>query len=111
MNYRIHITSKAEHDLIEAADYIEFTLLNSKAADDLLDKAEEEIGKLAFMPKKYRIVDDPVLASWGIRLITINNYIAFYTIDDDKGIVHIVRFLYGKRNWTAVLRKGATPEL
>ena len=45
MNYDIHITRKAELDLNEAADYIEFTLLNPKAADDLLDKVDEEISK------------------------------------------------------------------
>ena len=47
MNYAIHITSKAERDLNEAADYIEFTLLNPQAADGLLDKTEEEINKLS----------------------------------------------------------------
>ena len=104
MNYSIHITSKAERDLIEAADYIEFTLLNPDTADNLLNKAEEEINKLAFMPQKYRIVEDPVLAAWGIRLVIINNYLAFYIIDEESKTVHIVRFLYGKRNWISILR-------
>ena len=58
MNYSIHITDKAERDLNEAADYIEFTLLNPEAADHLLDKVEEEISNLAFMPEKYKTVDD-----------------------------------------------------
>ena len=106
MKYNIHITDKAESDLIKAADYIEFTLLNPKAANDLLDKTEEEIGKLAFMPEKHQPVDDPILASWGIRLITVNNYLAFYLIDESSKTVHIVRFLYGKRNWVAILRSG-----
>ncbi len=104
MNYSIHITSKAERDLNEAADYIEFTLLNPQAADDLLDKAEEEISKLAFLPEKHTTVDDPILAAWGIRLIVINSYLAFYIIDEDTKTVHIVRFLYGKRNWMSILR-------
>lgn len=104
MNYVIHITGKAERDLSEAADYIEFTLLNPKAADDLLDTAEKKINELAFMPEKYKTVDDPVLAAWGIRLIVINNYLAFYVIDKEARIVHIVRFLYAKRNWISILR-------
>lgn len=104
MSYRIHITAKAERDLNEAADYIEYTLLNPQAADNLLDKAEEEINKLSFMPGKYKTVADPVLSAWGIRLIVINNYLAFYVIDKEAEIVHIVRFLYGKRNWVSILR-------
>ena len=103
MNYKIHITAKAERDLNEAADHIEFNLLNPQAADELLDKAEKEIGKLAFMPEKFKTVDDPVLASWGIRLIVINNYLAFYTIDNETKTVHIIRFLYGKRDWISIL--------
>ncbi len=63
MNYAIYITGKAARDLSEAADYIEFTLLNPKAADDLLNKAKEDINKLAFMPTKFKAVDNPVLSA------------------------------------------------
>ena len=104
MNYDIHITGKAELDLNEAADYIEFTLLNPQAADDLLDKVDEEINKLSYMPEKHKVVEDPVLAAWGIRLIVIDSYLAFYVIDNGAGIVHIVRFLYSRRNWISILR-------
>ncbi len=109
MNYEIHITGKAEQDLTEAADYIEFTLLNPKAAADLLDKVDEEISKLTNMPEKFKTVDDPVLAAWGIRLNVINNYLAFYLIDEKSKTVHIVRFLYEKRNWISIL--GSKPIL
>ena len=37
MSYQVHITSTAEHDIMRAADYIEFTLKNPNAADNLLD--------------------------------------------------------------------------
>ena len=67
MSYQVHITSTAEHDIMRAADYIEFTLKNPTAADNLLDVATEQIGSLADLPQKFRLVDDPVLASWGIR--------------------------------------------
>lgn len=106
MNYQIHITGKAERDLREAADYIEYNLLNPEAADDLLVKAEEEISKLTFMPEKFKTVDDPILAAWGIRPIAINNYLAFYLIDEKTKIVHIIRFLYEKRNWVSILRNN-----
>jgi len=84
MSYQVHITSTAEHDIMRAADYIEFTLKNPDAADNLLDAATEQIGSLADLPQKFRLVDDPVLASWGIRFVIINNYLAFYTIDEEK---------------------------
>ena len=103
MTFTIHITHKGEQDIIEAADHIEFTLLNPAAADSLLDTIEEEIGNLSFMPKKHQIIDDPVLKEWKIRMIPVKNYLAFYVIDENSHTVHIVRFLYGRRNWQRIL--------
>ncbi len=106
MSYRIHITSTAVRDLMNAADYIEFTLKNPKAADDLLDEAEAQINSLSELPEKFRLVDDPVLASWEIRFVIIKNYLTFYTLDKETQTVIVVRFLYQKSNWNAILRKG-----
>ncbi len=106
MSYQLHITSAAEHDLIRAVDYIEFTLKNPDAADKLLDTATEQINSLSDLPQKFHLVNDPVLASWGIRSVIINNYLAFYTIDEEKQMVIIVRFLYPKSNWSSILQQG-----
>ena len=106
MSYQVHITSTAEYDIMRAADYIEFTLKNPTAADNLLNVVTEQIGSLADLPQKFRLVDDPVLTSWGIRFVIINNFLTFYTIDEEKQTVIIVRFLYQKSNWTSILRQG-----
>ncbi|MCI5517849.1 type II toxin-antitoxin system RelE/ParE family toxin [Roseburia sp. MUC/MUC-530-WT-4D] len=106
MSYQLHITSTAEHDIMRAVDYIEFTLKNPDAANNLLDIATEQINSLSDLPQKFQLVDDPVLANWGIRFVIINHYLAFYTIDEEKQIVIIIRFLYQKSNWTSILRQG-----
>lgn len=106
MSYLVHITATAERDIIRAADHIEFTLKNPTAAEHLLDVATEQINSLADLPEKFRLVDDPVLASWGIRFIIVNNYLAFYTIDNEKQMVIVVRFLYQKSKWNSILRQG-----
>ncbi|MDD3040639.1 type II toxin-antitoxin system RelE/ParE family toxin [Bacteroides sp.] len=106
MTYDVHITATAERDLLKASDHIEFVLKNPKAADDLLDKAELQINSLADFPEKFRLVDDPVLASWGIRFIIVDGYLAFYVISEETHRVVVVRFLYQKSNWTAILRQG-----
>ena len=108
MTYQIHITKTAERDIAGAAEYIEYTLKNPPAADNLLDKAEEKISALSEFPQNHAIVDDPVLSAWGIRFTVINNYLAFFTILGDT--VYIVRFLYGKRDWISILKQGFTIE-
>lgn len=47
MSYQLHITSTAEHDIMRAVDYIEFTLKNPQAADNLLDAVTKQIGTLS----------------------------------------------------------------
>ena len=106
MNYEVRITRAAENDLNEAADYIEFVLLNPQAADDLVDAVEETLPTLAQYAQRYALVDDPVLRAWGIRFVQIKNYLAFYTISEEEQKVYIVRFLYGKRNWISILKNG-----
>ena len=106
MSYHIHITATAERDMINASDHIEFVLKNPKAADDLLDETERQIYSLADFPERFKLVDDPVLASWGVRFVIVNGYLAFYVISKELNQVTVVRFLYQKSNWTAILRQG-----
>lgn len=106
MGFQIHITSAAERDMIHAADHIDHVLKNPKAADDLLDHAEKQINSLCDFPEKFKLVDDPVLASWGIRFVVIDNYLAFYVVDMERNLVTIVRFLFQKSNWKSILRQG-----
>ena len=106
MSYTIHITASAERDMVNASDYIEFVLKNPQAADELLDEAEVKINELSEFPEKFQMVDDPVLATWGIRFVVVKNYLAFYIIAEKQKIVHVVRFLYQKSNWSAILRHG-----
>ena len=106
MNYTLHITSAAERDLNAAADYIEFVLKNPDAADQLLDDAERQINALAQFPKRQPLAADRILASWGIRFIQVRNYLAFYTINEEKKQVNIIRFLYDKSDWISILKLG-----
>ena len=111
MSYQLHITSTAEHDIMRAVDYIEFVLKNPQAADNLLDAVTKQIGTLSDFPQKFRIVDDPVLASWEIRFVIINNYLAFYTINEEKQTVIVVRFLYQEKQLVFHSSTGIFPGL
>lgn len=106
MNYTIHYTETAAQDLNETADYIDHVLLNPSATSNLLDKLDEELMHLKEFPQAHAVVDDPFLKAQGIRFVVVNNYLAFYIIDESTHVVHIIRFLYGKRDWITVLKKG-----
>ncbi len=110
MMYQVHITERAQRDMESAADYIEYTLLNPTAADELLDAAEETLAGLADMPQRIMLATDEVLAAWGIRFVRVKNYLGFCIIEEEHRIVHVIRFLYMKRDWQAILRCDAANE-
>ncbi len=108
MSYQIRITATAERDIVSALDYIEYSrrVKNPAATDNLLITTTKQLSSLSEIPQKFKVVEDLLLASWEIRFVTINNYLAFYAIDEEKLVVNIVRFLYRKSNWNTILRNG-----
>ena len=106
MKYQLHSTQSAERDLIQAADYIEFVLKNPQAADDLLAEADKKIHALLLFPKEHPLTEDKLLASWGVRFMTVKNYLAFYVVSEEKSQVTVIRFLYAKSDWHSILKYG-----
>lgn len=110
MIYNIHIAEAARLDMKSAADYIKLSLKNHQASINLVRETNEALHSLAHMPERYQLVNDIVLASWGIRFIQVKNYLAFYTVSPQTATVHIIRFLYGKSDWAFILRSSYIPE-
>lgn len=110
MRYKVQLTEAAERDVEDAARYILLSLKNPVAAGTLLTEAEKAIDSLVHMPERYRLVDDMVLASWGIRYTQVKNYFVFYTVSSQTATVHIIRFLYAKSDWALILRNSYLPE-
>ncbi len=72
--------------------------LNSSAIK-IVDEVEERIALLEEYPLSGSLVQDGVLQMKGYRKLIINNYIALYTVDDQQQEVHIIRIIYGKRDY------------
>lgn len=106
MNYQLYITQAAERDFNQAADYIEYVLKNPQAADQLLEEAEKKINALLLFPKEHPLAEDKLLASWGVRFMTVKNYLVFYVVSEEKGQVTVIRFLYAKSDWHSILKYG-----
>jgi len=103
MIYQVIISEPAEIDMVAIGLYISEELHSPEAADNLLDEIEQQILSLEQMPKKFALVSDEGLASKGIRLIPVKNYLVFYFTDEQSKTVTITRVLYGRRNWVHML--------
>lgn len=104
--YDIYVSEPAFEDMDDIASYIATQLNAPNAADNLIDEFVNTISSLANMPKRYPLVRDDLLASLGYRMVPVNNYIVFYSVDEsspETREVNVERVLYFKRNWKHIL--------
>jgi addiction module RelE/StbE family toxin len=99
--YELKFTPKAEEDLDELYGYI--ILLAEKAATDLMDKFEASILRLKDYAYSCSFVVDEPLRSRGYRKLIVDNYIAFYLVDETEHQIIIMRILFGASNYQAIL--------
>ncbi|MDA3808989.1 MAG: type II toxin-antitoxin system RelE/ParE family toxin [Spirochaetaceae bacterium] len=97
--YKTFFTRKAYEDLRDIYRYIKEELQNNSSAIKIVDEVEERIATLEEYPLSGSLVQDEILQRKGYRKLIINNYIALYTTDDQQHEVHIIRIIYGKRDY------------
>jgi len=102
-NYNVKISDLAKQDIRDTGAYIRDELLNPDASLNTTDTIIDEIFKLENMPARVPLVRDERLAKMGIRGLVILNYIAFFRINENSKGVDIVRVLYSRRDWKAIL--------
>lgn len=101
MSYEVEISKYAKEDLFSIYRYIAYELLAKDTAQSQVDRLEKGILSLDTMPERCRIYES---SKWQhLRMLPIDNYCVFYTVNSDTKKVDIVRVLYGKRNFNSVL--------
>ena len=108
--YSVIVSKDAKLDFKSAHDYIEFTLHNPSAADNLLSEIDNEVNALKDNPFIYSLIDDPPLKAIGLRFSIVRNYLLFYSVSDQEKTIILLRFLSGRRNWMSILRQSFTIE-
>lgn len=101
--YRVDISAPAENDLRDIISYISADLEAPTTALNMLETIEKALNSLETMPYAHPKVRDERLCSMGYRILIIKNYIAFFTVNEDKKVVDIERILYSRRDWKRVL--------
>lgn len=97
--YKVIITSTAYREINKIYDYITEELYAKNAANDLMEKVEEEVQRLKYAPKIHTEIEKIDELKRYYRRIVIKNYIILYTIDEEKNVVFISHMYYGGRNY------------
>ena len=101
--YKIVIEETAENDLVGILSYISDTLHEPNTAMKIYASIKKEILTLNQMPLRYALVNEEPYRSMGVRRIPVENYTAFYVVDENEKTVHIFRILYNRREWQYLL--------
>ncbi|MBR4860607.1 MAG: type II toxin-antitoxin system RelE/ParE family toxin [Firmicutes bacterium] len=105
MMYSVVITKQAEEDLHGIFEYISFTLYEPGYAAHKLQKLEQAISRLNYMPERYKKYEEEPWAKIGLRKMPVDNYNIFYFVDNEIEQVTVLRILYSKRDETKQLRQ------
>ena len=97
----VHYLALAEADLLEILEYIRKD--NPRAAQDTFARFEEALGKLGSFPELGSVVRDDRLSAKGYRVLVIDNYLAFYIVDESSGVVEVRRVIHGRRRFSFLL--------
>lgn len=105
MKYMIDITAQAKSDLQSIYEYIAFELVAPENAAGQLDRLEESIMKLDYMPLRFKEYEYEPWKSRGLRIMPMDNFVVLYIPNEETGVVTIIRVIYGGRNIDELLRE------
>lgn len=97
--YKVIIQESAELDLIGIIEYIANDLNEKTIAMNLYRNIVANINSLSTTPGRCAIIDEEPYKTLQTRRLVINNYSAFYFVNDETESVHIIRILYNHRDW------------
>ena len=98
-DYDVRLLRIAEDDLVEIVNYISAD--RPSAAEALASKIEKNLNSLSKNPHLGRMPREDELARMGYRYVVIDNYLAFYTIEEESILVH--RIIHGARDYLQLL--------
>lgn len=84
--------------------------MNKESAIKLLNKINEKFDSIALFPKSAPLLNNDYVKNKNIRKLLIDNYIAFYEVDDINKEIKIIRIIYGMQNYIDVLQSGGIIE-
>ena len=96
--YDVIYMEQAEYDLRGIFEYIAFTLLEPIIAKNQVNRIIDAVTGLNHMPERFPLYDKKPWRRKGLRIMPVDNYLVFYLPSKSKGIVAIIRIMYGGRD-------------
>ncbi|MBE6742080.1 MAG: type II toxin-antitoxin system RelE/ParE family toxin [Ruminococcaceae bacterium] len=96
--YKLEFLPIAKDDMLEIIKYNAKDLKNSVAAERLAEEFITSADRICEFPYSNSVYTPIKPLETEYRRIIVNNYLMFYTVDEGKKTVTIMRVIYAKRN-------------
>jgi plasmid stabilization system protein ParE len=108
--FTLIFSSRINDDIVSSIGYIKDTLNAPLAAENHFNELKKTYERLKENPYCRPLVQNKYLASFGIRLINVKNYILLYSVSEENKEVFLYRFMYSRRDWINILTKDLMEE-
>lgn len=105
MEFRVKLTNYAIEQMQETVSYISKVLQSPDVARGWSDKLMKELSTLKALPSRYVLVEDEPWHTEGIHRMVIQNFIAYYWVDESTMTVWITAIIYGRRDQLSALQR------
>ena len=105
MDYKVKLTDHAVAQLQEAVIYISKVLQASTVAKHWAARVKKELASLSTMPARYPLTEEEPWHTEGIHKMSVENFLVYYWINEEKKIVWITAIIYARRDQLRVLRE------
>lgn len=92
--YKILYSPEALDDIRKIYSYIAFELQVPETALNQVNRIRKQIRSLDFMPMRYTLVEWEPWKSKKMHKVPVDNYVVYYTVNDDTFEVTVIRIFY-----------------
>ena len=103
--YGVILTPSAQKNLRDIFYYIHYELKAEMAAKSVVGSLEDAINSLNCFPARHSLVEVEPFRSKGLRKMTVKNYLIYFKIYEQLGVVRVVAVTYAKSNQIEKLKE------
>ena len=102
--YEVIVSKNAEDDLENIISYLRYDLAGDIIADKYKILFKQKLKELEYIAGSMSILDEKLTGYDKIRKVNVRNYIIFYTVDEEKDKVLVVRIGHAFMDWEKYLK-------
>lgn len=97
-SYSVLYSPEAVSDIENIYSYIAFELQVPETALGQVNRIRKQIRSLDVMPMRYALVEDEPWKSRNMHKVPVDNYVVYYTVNEDTLEVMVIRIFYSGRD-------------